>query len=273
MSDLNDLARLVDALRPWLHQLVIVGGWAHRLYRNVPDVPTMTYQPLRTRDADIAFAANASLAGNMSEALKSAGFREDFASEHMPPVTWYRLGGDDQGFYAEFLAPLAGSGTKRNGTPDATVTKAGVTAQKLRHLELLLTSPWSLNLAANGIVPISAPAVIRIANPVSFIVQKLMIYAQRPAAKRAQDALYVHDTLELFGGRLHELRTIWQSEIGPTLSKKLGASIELLAHQQYGSVTDVIREASRIPQDRRLTPERLQAVCEYGLAELFATQG
>ena len=31
--DLEDFGRLVDALTPWLDQVVIIGGWAHRLYR------------------------------------------------------------------------------------------------------------------------------------------------------------------------------------------------------------------------------------------------
>jgi hypothetical protein len=42
--------------------------------------------------------------------LQTAGFEEDFSGNYTPPVTHYRLGGDDQGFYAEFLAPLYGSG-------------------------------------------------------------------------------------------------------------------------------------------------------------------
>jgi hypothetical protein len=33
MSDVDSLARLVGALRPWLDHLVIAGGWAHRLHR------------------------------------------------------------------------------------------------------------------------------------------------------------------------------------------------------------------------------------------------
>src|ERR1700679_4262782 len=35
-SDGEYFARLVDALEPWLDQVVIIGGWAHRLYRLPP---------------------------------------------------------------------------------------------------------------------------------------------------------------------------------------------------------------------------------------------
>jgi hypothetical protein len=270
MDDLQDLARLANALRPWLGELVIVGGWAHRLYRMLPNVPTLAYQPLRTRDADVAFSATSSLVGNMGAALKAAGFREELAGEHTPPVTWYRLGGDDQGFSVEFLSSLVGSGTKRDGTDDATLAKAGVTAQKLRYIDLLLTSPWTIHLQANGVVPIETPAVLRIPNPTSFIVQKLLIHTQRPPEKRAQDALYVHDTLDLFGGQLATLQATWRRDVRPTVSPKTAAQIERLAREQYGEVTDVLRAAARIPQDRTLVPERLQARCAYGLSEILS---
>jgi hypothetical protein len=48
------------------------------------------------------------------------------------------LGAEGEGFYAEFLTPLVGSGIKRGGKPDATLAKAGITAQKIRHLDILL---------------------------------------------------------------------------------------------------------------------------------------
>ena len=180
MDDLQAIARLVDALRPWLGELVIVGGWAHRLHRCLPGAQPPTYQPLRTRDADLAFSATARLAGDLGTALTSAGFREELAGEHLPPVTWYRLGDGDQGFYAEFLTPLTGSGIRRGGASDATLTKGGVTAQKLRHLDLLLVHPWTVALDAAAGVPVATPATVRLANPVSFIVQKLLIQTQRP---------------------------------------------------------------------------------------------
>ena len=34
-------------------------------------------------------------------------------------------------------------------------------------------------------------------------------------------------------------------------------------------VTDTIREAARIPQDRRLLPEGVRAATQYGLNEVF----
>ena len=99
---------------------------------------TPNYQPLLTRDTDLAFANRAPLAGDIKSALAQAGFIEEFSGTHQPPVTRYTLGDDDAGFYAEFLTPLTGSETRRDGTADATMTKAGITTQKLRHLDILL---------------------------------------------------------------------------------------------------------------------------------------
>ena len=47
-------ARLVESLRPWLDQVVVIGGWAHRLYRLHPFAQQLRYEPLATLDADIA---------------------------------------------------------------------------------------------------------------------------------------------------------------------------------------------------------------------------
>lgn len=201
--------------------------------------------------------------------MKTAGFHKDFSGEHTPPITQYRLGGDDQGFFAEFLTPLHGSGLKRNGQPDVSVAKAGVTAQKLRHLDLLLVEPWNVQLTKEIGVPVSSPVQVMLPNPVTFIAQKLLIQKHRKPDKKAQDALYIHDTLELFGGELTALKALWQEKVRPTLLDKTARTVDELQREQFGTVTDVIRNAARIPQDRVVTAERLQVACAYGLGEIF----
>jgi len=272
VDDFVAFARLLDALRPWLGHVVIIGGWAHRLHRFHPLSHLPTYAPLRTRDADIAFSVSAPLTGDIAAAMKTAGFQEDFSGEHTPPITQYRLGGDAQGFYAEFLAPLYGNGLKRNGQPDVTTAKAGVTAQKLRHLDLLLVSSWGVRLTKEIGVPVDSPVDVMLPNPVSFIAQKLLIQKYRGLDKKAQDALYIHDTLELFGGELPKLKALWHEEIRPTLPNKTARTIEGLQREQFGAVTDVIRNAVRMPQDRVLPPDRMQAACAYGLEEIFGSR-
>jgi hypothetical protein len=138
MDDRASFGRLIEAIRPWLGNLVLVGGWAHQLHRLHPNASAPPYEPLRTKDVDLAFASSARLAGDIGAALKNAHFDEELSGEHVPPIAQYVLGKEDLGFYVEFLAPLTGDGVRRDGAVDATISKAGVTAQKLRHLEILL---------------------------------------------------------------------------------------------------------------------------------------
>lgn len=271
VDDFTPIARLLEALRPWLGHLVVVGGWAHQLHRFHPLAYQPAYQPLRTRDFDIAFSSTAPLEGDIRAALRAAGFTDDLSGEHTPPVMQYHLGAEDEGFYAEFLVPLRGDGLKKDGTPDATFAKAGITAQKLRHLDLLLVSPWSVRLAPDIGVPVRQPLDVMLANPVSFIAQKLLIQKYRRPDKRPQDLLYIHDTLDLFGRELTTLRALWLDQIRPTLPQKTVKTVERLQSDQFGVVTDTIRNAARIPQDRTLTPDRLQGACAYGLEQIFGS--
>lgn len=270
-ADLAAFARLADALRPWLEHLVIVGGWSHRLYRLHELAAAPGYSPLLTKDADVAIPR--ALGGNIRAALASAGFEEVLVGEHTPPVAEYRLRDGTEEFFAEFLTPLAGSGVTRKGTSDATVVSAGVTAQKLRHLDILLVRPSTVRLDDRSGFPIEPPAEVRISNPVSFIAQKLLIRAARPPRKRAQDALYIHDTLELFGARLDTLRAMWLDDVRPALSATTARTVERLGREQFDEVDDILREAARIPLNRSLTPVRIRDDCVYGLEAIFGRSG
>jgi len=271
VEDLQAFARLVTALRPWLGQLVIVGGWAHRLHHFDRLAKPPSHLPLRTQDTDLAFSADEALKGNVRKALTAAGFIEEFFGEDSPPATHYRLGDEDSGFYAEFLTPLVGSGTKR-GKRDATASKAGITAQKLRYLEILLMKPWTLRVGPEGQVPIEAAVDLFVPNPTSFMVQKLLIHSDRRPAKKAQDVLYIHDTLELFGGSLGELRRLWVEEVRPAIPRPWARRAEAAARELFAEVTDTIRDAARIPQDRQLAPENVQRACAYGLSQIVALE-
>lgn len=262
-------ARLVTALRPWLGQLVVVGGWAHRLHRFHRLATPPDHLPLRTRDADLAFSPDEALAGDLRTALTDAGFIEQPFGDDAPPATHYGLGEEDDGFYAEFLTPLFGSEMKR-GKRDATVRTAGITAQKLRYLDLLLLKPWSVRVGPEREVPIAADVELFVANPTSFIVQKLLIHSERPAHKKAQDILYIHDTLELFGGSLSDLRRLWLEDVRPAMPSKTARRAGAVARELFAKVTDTIREAARIPPDRQLAPENVQRACDYGLSEIVA---
>src|SRR5437762_1563163 len=105
--DLKGLAKLIEALEPWLSKVVIVGGWAHRLFRYHREARPVPYEPLITLDTDIAVPRTLEVKEqNLRARLQNAGFEEQFLGDNYPPVTHYRLGNEEGSFYAEFLTPL-----------------------------------------------------------------------------------------------------------------------------------------------------------------------
>jgi len=154
--DLANFAHMAEALAPWLENIVVIGGWAHRLYQYHPLAQPLDHPPLTTLDADIALPERipGETEADMRDRLLAAGFEEEFLGEENPPATHFRLGTDPTGFYAEFLTPLVGSEDKR-GRRDVTAKIAGVTAQKLRYVDVLMRSPWPLALDASQGFPVS----------------------------------------------------------------------------------------------------------------------
>jgi hypothetical protein len=87
-------ARLIEALEPWLKEVVLIGGWAHRLYRLDPRAQGLTYPPLTTLDTDVAVPSMIEAKETrIRDRLLAAGFQEEFVGEDRPPATHYQLVG------------------------------------------------------------------------------------------------------------------------------------------------------------------------------------
>lgn len=268
MNDREAFVRLVQALAAWDSRLLYVGGWAHRLYRLHPSATPQAYQPLATLDADVAFAEHEQLDGDIRATLREAGFEQELTGSHQPPVSRYTLGRQGPaGFYAEFLTPLVGRARTRGGEPLSTTVQSGITAQRLRYLDLLFLSPWAVTLDEEW--GVSAPLQVRIPNPVAFMVQKLLIHADRAAGKQSQDLLYIHDTLELYAAELDTLRMLWRDAIRPKMDPAWVRRLLRTRDDVFGTLNDRIRDAARIPQDRVLDPERVRAMCLEALGEIL----
>jgi hypothetical protein len=154
-------ARLVESLRPWLDQVVIIGGWAHRLYRLHPLAERPQYELLATLDADVALPRRLRVPGDeIYQRLRANGFEPEFPGHHRPPAAHYRLTDPGAQFYAEFLTPLAGSAVTRRGRQKATQNIGGISSQNLRYVEILLAAPWNLSLSANDGFPLAHEALM-----------------------------------------------------------------------------------------------------------------
>ena len=268
MNDFEAFAKLVQAVDPWRGQLIFIGGWGHRLHTFHPLASKLDFQPIFTRDTDLAFANMGLLEGDIKTALAEKGSQEELSGDFRPPTAHYTLGNDQSGFYAEFLTPLVGSGRKRNGEQDATVEKAGISAQKIRHIDILLVEPWIVTVGPKNGVPLETSVDLQIANPLCFMVQKFLIKHSRLPRKQAQDLLYVHDTIQLFGNLLPDFKSDWEKTVGPALA---GARETVLKEckESFAQVTDTIREAAAIPQDRKISAEELHATCRYAFSEIM----
>ncbi len=164
---------------------------------------------LRTFDADLATpSGRIPLAGESLSALaEAAGFQTDLRGDHIPPVMKFvpkgalaRPVGVDQ-YTVEFLTPMTGAPVSRSGMADVTSDiQAGVTAQRLRYLDLLLERPWRVPLAGlSGIPDATTTIEVHLPHPGFFIVQKILISEElNRHDKRPKDMAYIYQVVSLF---------------------------------------------------------------------------
>jgi hypothetical protein len=270
--ELEAFSKFIVALEPWLGKVVLVGGWAHRLYRLDPRARKLDYLPLTTLDGDVAVPTKLKKEGaTVRKRLLEAGFEEEFIGEDRPPATHYHYG-KGGGFYAEFLAPLEGNEYDRNGKRKAKKEVSGVPSQLLRYIDILLLSPWKVELGKENGYGMSPKRTVQIANPASFLAQKILIHELRDYKVKAKDLLYMHDTIEVFSENLDELQELFRSDVAPKLHPRRVVELEGAAYRLFGKVKDTIREAALMAVGRKLSPERLAETAQAGLKELFGRQ-
>jgi hypothetical protein len=150
-------------------------------------------------DADVALSPTLMTGEQGIHArLLAFGFEEQFFGETRPPATHYHLGGETSGFYAEFLTSLMGSEYDRKQKRKA-----------------VMEVPSSIHVEHTEF-----SGRIRIANPVAFLAQKVLIHRKRERQDRAKDILYIRDTLEVFGARLPDLADLWRSDVAGHLQPR-----------------------------------------------------
>jgi hypothetical protein len=149
------------------------------------------------------------------------------------------------------------------------MSMAGISAQKIRYLDILLVDPWLITLDPKSGLPLPSPMDVQVANPLCFMAQKFLIQKDRPAGKQAQDVLYIYDTIELFGALLDEFHETWKRSISPALGEKLSNTVLTLSEDTFSNVNDMIRGAALIPKDRKLSPEQIQQTCQLAFEEIL----
>jgi hypothetical protein len=265
-------ARVVESLEPYLPQIVLVGGWAHRLFQHHPLGQPLPFDVLMTEDADLGVPArqanNLQGTAPISQLLKEAGFtrklRDGGAS--------YRLGTEAEGFEVEFVAPLEGSPKDREGKPK-TVHFGGIQAEALRYIDILLKEPWDYFLTAeHGFPPLTLQSALRVTNPNSYLLQKVLtVHRRHRPYKQAKDALYIHDTILIFQENLdilHDQATQLLMQLPNTTQNEFHRrSKELFQDQLLRSAQKIAQESGRTSPP---SSKRIKEVCLEGLDQLFA---
>lgn len=272
MNDQESFAKLVHALEPWRAHLIFVGGWCHRLHALHQHANKRNQEYLFTRDSDLLFSQDMPSQVDIRSALTANGFVEQLQGNHRPPAAHYSLGAEDEGFYAEFLTPLIGSADKRDGTPDATATIAGVSAQKVRYLDILQPDPWVVTLGPQSDFPVAQPMDLLVASPLRFMVQKFLIKESRTPDKQAQDLLYVYETLQLFSNCFDLFNREWHERVAPSMHAGWARRIQTLWEQSFTSSDDLLVTASRMAPARTppISAKQMSIVLKLGYNKIFA---
>lgn len=261
------LAHVLWSFRPYLNRLVLVGGFAVRLYELHPRASQATIRVLRTFDADLATANDRIpvVGESLARLADAAGFRRDFRGDHTPPVIKFvpkeapaGASGGDQ-YTIEFLSPLFGAAASRSGRVAATTDiQDGLTAQRLRYLDLLLEMPWSVSLAGLPGIPEEYHAIaVNLPHPGLFVVQKILI-AQEPnrSDKRPKDMAYIYHVVSLFRLELGSLADDVRARMSanPTWRRWFGRFKQLASSLFADPVAPGVTEAHRILQAEMAGP-------------------
>lgn len=136
-----------------------------------------------------------------------------------------------------------------------------------------MIEPWEVVLDPSK-VPIEKPVTVRIPNPVSFMVQKLLVLDERSRPDRAKDLLYIHDTLLMFGDARGELARLWVETVSTSLHPTTRASLKRRFERHLTPEATALFEAARIASESRRpappSPTKVRAVCLAGLAFAFS---
>ncbi|MBI5435063.1 MAG: hypothetical protein HZA52_19670 [Planctomycetes bacterium] len=237
-------------------RFVVIGGAAHKLFRSSELAQPVDFPALRTFDTDVAIDTSSKAdAFRIDEQLRKFGFDEQRSGDTTPPVTRHSSRSLPN-HYIEFVTHRTGSGETRRGVGRPTEQIAGTVAQRLPHIDLLLRSPWTIELRASDDYDVGADTLsLRIANAASYLAQKLLVLAKRDERTRAKDLVYVHDALMIFAPVLDQLAELWK-QVEPPGSRR-ARNVARIARERGEIVNDDARRAVALLEalDRPTRPE------------------
>jgi hypothetical protein len=203
-------AEAVTTLKPYLSDLVCIGGCASALYRYHEHASHMPFPYLGTKDID--WASPRSLPQNkrkpVAELMAEAGFKEEMFGAGNRPVVKYVRKDEASSGDIEFLCPKSGLHGARNKstTLSSHPVQRGLMAQPLRYIELLQYRTWEIDLGRIPEFAVLQGVRIRVPNPAAYVVQKVLIRGPRRSAQSAaKDCYYIYEISVIFRESLDAL--------------------------------------------------------------------
>jgi hypothetical protein len=195
----------LNALAPYLDDVVICGAWAWYVYRKY--LGTATELPTDfTRDLDCASGRRVPVRRDQTivQCLEASGFEWAPRGDDPPPSYYKWPSAERPDVEVEFLTPKRGSGEER-----IVAVQQDLNAQALWHLDILLFEPLEVELAEESDDP-GEPAFrgkVLVPRMGHFVVQKGLIVRRRSEAEQMKDLFYVFDLIDSetgLGPRVHE---------------------------------------------------------------------
>lgn len=241
--------KAAQALQPYRDRIVFIGGCANVLYRYHPVANLAAMRPLTTFDLDLAVPSRLPVVASTSlhAALSSVGMQPIPAG---PRTNKFRTS-PEATETLEFLCPLTGVAKKiREQSPALVNIQTDCTAEALDYIDLLLLLPWTINLRDVPPLAVAESLPINIPNPVSYVMQKVLIRSRRgTAAKRAKDCYYIYETAVLFHNALPKM-TDTARQVAGCMHVKWCKDFVRLANETFGHVNAVgIQEALSVAEE------------------------
>ena len=207
---LGGFVHALKALEPRLVDIVIVGGWAWFLYRKYLGGARKLPGEF-TLDVDVVLPRPLLPGPDLYDLLKRADFEYEQSGDDTPPVTRYAWPSRQEAkVTVDFLTPARGAGSR------PTLSAAGVVAQQLDAMEILLLDPLVLEIS-EGEGRGGFRGTVRVPRVGAFILQKTLILDKR-RQKRMKDLFYVFDLAEQageIGRKIDSDLSLLRDRIGP----------------------------------------------------------
>lgn len=234
-TDLTPLIEVLEAIKPYLSDVVLVGGWVPIVYEHC----TSSFPSKMVRTADVDFACLPPLKVKeepMDQLLKTAGFQCELYGNAKDPLCRYV---NDRQLEIEFLTPLKG-----DGSVAVMELQKGLTAEALRYLDILLAHTREVEVEGH---------VVRVPLLSAFLFHKGVSFPNRVSSlKKDKDLYYIFKVVEGVGSapfiaELSEIIRYHPKKWGNTLIQNLQKAF---SDEHSPGVGSVVGQLMNLPEEQ-----------------------